>query len=230
MAGLISIASDRLLLLSGKEQDANALATIKAEVLGVIDDLNERFHWGVLAMKTTKTFSGGSSGHTISLPNDFASMRDEGIGEYDSTNDRIKIPWYFITQKRFHRMFAGVMSLRTTGTGQQRYWFFIEDDSGRSPQIRAYPSPSSSMEAMIMYYASLTSKNIDRLGNSTILVDGAIYRLKKWFTPEAREEARKSYEGAIIDRKQKRKSTESGVRPLPNIRIRRRNYLARQIK
>lgn len=230
MAGLISLATDRLMAISGQPTNAVNIGIAKAEVLGVIDDLNERFHWGVLESKTTVTFAGGTTGHTVSLPDDFASMRDKGIGEYDSENDRIKTPWTKTTQKRFHLNYRGVLSLATSGESQNREWFYVENDKARHAQIRVYPSPASAMIAMVLYYALLMESNIDRFGNSTILVDGAMSRLVKWFPDAIWQAAKGRYEEAVLDRKQKRKSVETGVKPLPNIRIRRANLVARAIK
>lgn len=230
-AGLISKATGRVLSIAGVPKTNINKNIAEAEVRGTIADLNSRFNWAVLEEQdTSKSFAGGSSNHTITMPVDFAKMRRDGFGEYDSTNERMKRVWTKKTEDWFHRSYSGAMTLTISGSNQSRIWFFVPDNDAGLKQVRAYPAPSTSMPVMIRYYAMLTQSNVDRLRDATVLVDGAMWRLPKWFSNEEWGTARTRYLEFVTSMKAQRRSVDTGVSPMPDRRIQAFNATGWAIK
>jgi len=223
MAGLIDEATNRLIAIAGKSDTYDNKSIVRAEIEGTIEQLNVEFNWAVLEADDTVTFSGGSTNHTVTMPVDFGKMRKDGFGEYDSTNDRMKRVWNFKTEDWFHRNYSGVMTYLTSTAGQGRIWFFVPDTSAGLKQVRVYPSPSSSLTAMVRYYEKLTPSNIGRLRDATILVDGTMWRLPRWFSEVEWQVAKMRYDKAVVAMKAARRSAMSGMDPAKHPTIRRAN-------
>ncbi len=230
MAGIINKAVTRIMEITGKSNTSSNKAIAKAAVFGAMDKLNYAFHYGFLTTTDTVTITGGSSGHTVSLPVDFASMHTDGFGEYDSTNARIKVPWKHRTESYFHNKYRGVSTLTTTAAGNARIWWFVDDGSDGRAKVRVYPSPSSSTTAQVNYYAKLTLSNINRLDNVTILVDGGLSRLPKWLSDDELPVYRAEFKAGVAALKAKRRSSTSGAIPKPHPTIRRANRIGWSIK
>jgi len=230
MAGLIDKAVTRVMDIAGKPNTAQNKAIAKAEVYGAIDRLNAEFLYGILTTSETVTITGGSTGHTVALPVDFASMHTYGFGEYDSATARVKVPWTFRSESYFHNRYRGLSSLSTGDAGSARIWFFVDDDPAGRAQVRVYPSPASSTTAQANYYAKLTLSNIDRLDNETILVDGTLARLPKWLDDTEIAVRRAEFKSAIAALKAQRRSSTSGAIPVSHPWIRRANAVGWGLK
>jgi len=220
---LIDDAVTRLIDVSGQTATAANRPIARAEILGVIEDLNLRFNWGVVESEGTVAFAGGYTNHTVSLPTDFGKMRQDGFGEYDSTSACMKVAWTLKDESYFQRAIRGFDTLSVAGTGEGRIWFFVPDGNDGRKRVRVYPAPDAAMTAFCRYYAMLTLENINRLRSVTLLVDGAMARLPIWFKDQQWMVAQKRYESAITQMKSTRKSADVDSRPMPDRRVQQAN-------
>lgn len=230
MAGYIEKARDHVLRMAGKDTTSTNLAIARDVVESAIDLLNQRFHYGFLEEEKIVSFAGGSTNHTVDMPIDFATMRQDGFGEYDSTNERIKVPWQKKTQDWFNRNYNSFSSLLVSGAGQTRIWFFRDSDSGGRVQVRVHPAPDSALTALAQYYAKLTTANIERLPTHMVLVYGAVTQMPYWFDSAITEKNEKLFERSIADLKNMRRAVETGIVPMPDQRIINHNRTGWSIK
>lgn len=182
------------------------ISLAKANVLEVIDDINRRMNTAVL--RTSTTISMTANVHTYKLPEDFGKMIE--FGEYDSTQETIKVPWDLKSERYFLNRVYGFSTLESSASGHGRIWFFVGDATSGQKQIRVFPAPSESLTARAIYFAKLSEANLHRFGNPGVVKDGVRSRLVNWFggpqSQEAWRAAKDRYDKGLTDLKSLKRS------------------------
>jgi hypothetical protein len=168
---------DRVLDYAGKTGEAPE-NIVKGTLDGVIDEINTELDSYTVANRKND-IPVAASAKTVTMPS--GCQRIIELGLYDSSTDRIKIPYTEITESEFHARFRGTVTLSPISADGINEWFLLDDTAGKARKIRLVYPPSGSFTMMVRFFEHLTSTNVDRLEQQDILYQGCVSRLAKWF-------------------------------------------------
>ena len=192
---------------AGKSGSTNK-ATAKRAVMAAIATINSRMDFEVFKDRK-KDLSLTANATSLTIPGRIKTVIE--IGGYDSSTDRIKVPWDESDEVSFHRETEGASSLSATEAGSKRFWFFLDMEADKDRQIRVFPPATGTTTVMVRFFEAIDDGNANRLPNVDLLRLGAKTQLAGWFPSSAGLDYRMFYDG-IEQLKGTRPSTKRTTR------------------
>lgn len=175
---------------------------IDDEADGVLETINLRMQ--NLMVEDREQVTIPASTNTVTLPKHVFKVIE--MGEYDSTTDRIKVPWDEISLEQYHDYYAHHQSI-PSWKGERRYAFHPPNNDG-ALVVAILPTTDEQITALVRCYMLLTSSNFHKVKNRYVLKSGIISRLPKWF-PKAWQAARVDFNREL----QQLKLVTGGIQP-----------------
>lgn len=223
MADFSEIVDD-VLVEAGKTTGPGPAKTLVEHVLkDVMDEVNDRM--GSIVFKSRKTVTVAASANLVEMPEDCTKIIE--IGEYDSTNQRIKFIWDEISEQEYHERYEGTAVVGPTSEEGRLY--VVQDFNGDKGEmrIRPVPAPTSGLTVLVIFYGKLTQETMDRVSGN-LLKNGLKAHLSKWFerTFQAHNSA---YYRAMDDLKRKHGTVNSPIRRRQSAYVRRANRMGARL-